>query len=286
MPARERMLDGLPLCERVVKANGVATTVLEAGAGSPLVLLHGGIECGGSMWAPVVARLAAHHRLVIPDLPGLGESAPVDRLDVDTFATWFAALLEHTEAERPAVVAHSLTGSLAARAAARGRLPASQLVIYAGPAVGPYRIPMGLRYAAVRFAIRPSERNAERFERFALLDRDATRRRDPAWFDAFSAYVRACARRPHAKRTMRRFVAAETKPIAAAELDLITIPTALLWGRHDRMAPLAIAEHAEKHHGWPLRVIEDVAHAPHIERPDAFVDALAALLETQAAAPS
>jgi pimeloyl-ACP methyl ester carboxylesterase len=283
MLARERMLDGLPLGERVVQANGVATTVLEAGGGSPLVLLHGGIECGGPMWAPVVARLAAHHRLVIPDLPGLGESAPVDRLDVDTFATWFSALLDHTEAERPAVVAHSLTGSLAARAAAHGRLPASQLVVYAGPAVGPYRLPVGLRYAAVRFAIRPSERNAERFERFALLDRDATRRRDPDWYDAFSAYVRACAHRPYSKRTMRRIVAAETKPIADADLDRITIPTALLWGRHDRMAPLAIAEHAAARHGWPVHVVEDVAHAPHIERPHAFVDALGVVLATQTA---
>jgi 2-hydroxymuconate-semialdehyde hydrolase len=277
------MLDGLPLSERVIEANGVATTVLEAGAGSPLVLLHGGIECGGPMWAPVVAGLAAHHRLVIPDLPGLGESAPVDRLDVDTFVTWFAALLEHTEVERPAVVAHSLTGSLAARAAADGRLSVSQLVVYAGPGVGPYRIPIGLRYAAVRFAIRPSERNAERFERFALLDRDATRRRDVDWYDAFSAYVRACARRPYTKRAMRRFVAAETKSIAAAELDRITVPTALLWGRHDRMAPLAIAEHASARHGWPLRVVDDVAHAPHIERPDAFVEALGALIAAQPA---
>jgi pimeloyl-ACP methyl ester carboxylesterase len=120
-------------------------------------------------------------------------------------------------------------------------------------------------------------------QRRGAARRGSTRQRDLDWYDAFSAYVRACAHRPYSKRTMRRFVAAETKPIADADLDGITIPTALLWGRHDRMAPLAIAEHAAARHGWPVHVVENVAHAPHIERPHAFVDALGVVLSTQTA---
>ena len=49
MHARERMLEGLPLNARMIEANGVSTKVLETGEGAPLVLLHGGIECGGPM---------------------------------------------------------------------------------------------------------------------------------------------------------------------------------------------------------------------------------------------
>ena len=70
--------------------------VLEGGDGPPLVLLHGGIECGGAYWAPVIAPLAERHRVIVPDLPGLGESEPVARLDAATFADWFAALLRET----------------------------------------------------------------------------------------------------------------------------------------------------------------------------------------------
>jgi pimeloyl-ACP methyl ester carboxylesterase len=66
------------------------------------------IECGGPIWAPVVARLAERHRGVVPDLPGLGESEPVDRLDPATFAAWFSALLRMTCDQPPALVAHSL----------------------------------------------------------------------------------------------------------------------------------------------------------------------------------
>ena len=118
---RERMLAGLPVAERRVDLAGTSTAVLEAGAGPPLVLLHGGIECGGAVWAPVVARLAERHRVVIPDLPGLGESEPVERLDSTIFAAWFTALLRATCDERPVVVAHSLGGSLAARYRDRAR---------------------------------------------------------------------------------------------------------------------------------------------------------------------
>jgi pimeloyl-ACP methyl ester carboxylesterase len=274
---RERMLSDLPVATRTVDVGGVATAVMEAGDGPPVLLLHGGIECGGAMWAPVVTELARRHRVVAPDLPGLGESAPVPRLDVDTFARWLTELAEQTCLERPVVVAHSLTGSLAARVATRGGDLMSRLILYAAPAIGPYRMPLRLRYVAIRFAVRPNPDNAERFERFALFDYDATRRRDPAWYDAFAAYTRSRAIQPHVKTTMRQLIAVQTKPIPDSELARIQVPTALVWGRHDRMVRVDIGTAAASRHCWPLHVIDGAAHAPHIEQPQAFVETLAGI---------
>jgi pimeloyl-ACP methyl ester carboxylesterase len=272
------MLAGLPITERVLDIGGVQTTVLEAGDGPPILLLHGGIECGGAYWAPVIARLAERHRLVMPDVPGLGESAPVDRLDDDTFAAWFTGVLEQTHAEQPTLVAHSLLGSAAARFAARRSDLLRGLVVYGAPGVGPYRMPMRLRYVAIRFGIRPTARNAERFDRFALLDLDANRRRDPEWFAAFDEYARSQATLRHVKRTMSRLIAAETKQIPDADLNRIAVPTTLLWGRHDRMVPLALAQGAAERLGWPLHVVDGAAHAPHMEQPKAFVVELSAIV--------
>jgi 2-hydroxymuconate-semialdehyde hydrolase len=273
------MLAGLDARIYDVDVAGVTTRIIEAGEGSPVVLQHGGIECGGIMWTPVIAELARHHRVVVPDAPGLGESDPVERLDIEAFARWFDAFLHVTKLERPALVAHSLFGSMAARYAIRRSNRLGQLVIYGAPGVGPYRMPWLLRYLAIRFAVRPTPRNAERFDRFALLDLDATRRRDPDWYRAFDAYNLAQARRRHVKETMNRLIADQTKPIVAAELSTIDIPTSLLWGRHDRMVPLAVGEAAARDHGWPLHVIDDAAHAPHIEVPERFVTTLATLLD-------
>ena len=214
----------------------------------------------------------------MPDVPGLGESAPVDRLDDDTFGSWLAGVLEETHAEQPTLVAHSLLGSAAARFAARRSDLLRGLVVYGAPGVGPYRMPMRLRYVAIRFGIRPTARNAERFDRFALLDLDANRRRDPEWFAAFDAYARSRATVRHVKRTMSRLIAAETKQIPDADLRRIAVPTTLLWGRHDRMVPLALAQGAAERLGWPLRLVDGAAHAPHMEQPDAFVHELSQIV--------
>ena len=270
---RERLLAGLPVRQRRVDAAGVATALLEGGTGPPLVLLHGGIECGGVYWAPVIARLAANHRVVVPDAPGLGESASFARLDDEHFARWLHELIDLTCEARPTLVAHSLFGTLAARFAAHGDALA-RLVVYAAPGIGRYRMPLGLRIVAARFALRPNERNGARFERYALLDRERTRRRDSAWFDSFGAYTRSRARLPHVKRTMRALLEIGTVRVPDAELRRIAIPVALLWGRYDRMTPPALARAASTRLGWPLHVVDEAAHVPHLEQPDSFVDRL------------
>jgi pimeloyl-ACP methyl ester carboxylesterase len=271
---RARLLDGLPIMERRLQPAAISTTVMEGGEGSPLVLLHGGIECGGVYWAPVISRLAERYRIVVPDVPGLGESEPVARLDAATFADWFAELLQETCRDKPTVIAHSLGGSLAARFATRHGDLLRRLVLYGVPAVGRYRMPLGLLVTAVRFDLRPSERNSERFARWAFFYLDRTRARDRDWYDAFDSYSRSRAVVPYVKRTMRQLIKAETKQIPEPELRRIAAPAALLWGRHDRFVPLRVAEAASASLGWPLQVIDDVGHVPHIERPDAFLRAL------------
>ncbi|MEU4289917.1 alpha/beta hydrolase [Kribbella sp. NPDC026596] len=268
--ARTRLMSGLAVEERRLEVDGIGTTVLEGGDGPPLLLLHGGVECGGIYWAPAISRLAQHHRLVVPDVPGLGESQPAGRLDQETFAGWMTALLRLTCAEPPTLVAHSLLGTLAARFAAGHGAQLRRLVIYAAPGVGPYRMPIGLRAMAIRFALRPSEANMERFERWAFADLDRVRRQDPDWLDAFTTYTRRRAVVPHVKRTMRQLVAAGTKQVR----ERIDVPTTLLWGAKDRFVPLGLAQDASARLGWPLQVIDDTGHVPHIERPEAFVSML------------
>jgi 2-hydroxymuconate-semialdehyde hydrolase len=129
---------------------------------------------------------------------------------------------------------------------------------------------------AARFGLRPSEQNAERFDRFAFYDFDAAKRRDAEWLEAWSVYTRERAAVPHVKRTMRRLIKTCTKQIPDAELRRIEIPTTLVWGSHDRFVPLGLAEGAGARLDWPLRVIDQTGHVPHIERTQAFLDALPA----------
>jgi pimeloyl-ACP methyl ester carboxylesterase len=279
--AREEMLRGVTVEHRQPTVEGVSTSLLESGEGPAMILLHGGIECGGVYWAPVISRLAKTHRLIVPDVPGIGESDPLGRLDADSFDRWFGSLLRTIGTRQPMLVAHSLLGSLAARFATQHGELLRGLVVYGGPAIGPYKVPIGLQLAAIRFGVRPTERNAERFDRWALNDLDAFRRRQPEWYGAFSAYCRSRASVPHVKRAMRELLRAGSQQIPDAQLDRISCPMMLVWGRYDRMVSLSLARAASAKHGWPLAVIDEAGHVPHIEQPEAFVRVLA---EIEAAA--
>jgi pimeloyl-ACP methyl ester carboxylesterase len=68
-----------------------------------------------------------------------------------------------------------------------------------------------------------------------------------------------------------------TRPIPPEELARLPVPTALVWGRHDRVMRVRIAERASERYGWPLHVVEDAGHFA-VERPEAFRAALRAAL--------
>src|SRR5271156_6462655 len=62
-----------------VLVDGLVTSYLEAGAGDPVVMLHGG-EFGASAelgWERNIAALAAQYRVLAPDQLGFGQSAKV-----------------------------------------------------------------------------------------------------------------------------------------------------------------------------------------------------------------
>ena len=100
---RERVLSVTAAKPRVIDVDGVATSILEAGDGPPLLLLHGGVESGAAVWAPVLDRLATSHRVVAPDIPGLGESEPIASLDAGAFSSWLQGTMQALDMDRPTV---------------------------------------------------------------------------------------------------------------------------------------------------------------------------------------
>jgi len=98
---------------RDVIARGLRFHVAEAGAGEPIVLVHGWPQHWWA-WRKVVPLLAPHARLVMPDLRGFGWSeAPPDGYDKQTLADDVLAILDALELPRVRIVGHDWGGWIA-----------------------------------------------------------------------------------------------------------------------------------------------------------------------------
>ncbi len=279
--ARRRLLAGAPVTERRLDLAGVSTAVLEGGDGPPVVLLHGQGGWSG-MWLPVITELVTTHRVVAPDLPGLGASEVSDGSpDAARVLAWLGELIQRTCQSPPALVGASLGASIAARFAIAHPDRLSRLVLVGAGSLARFRPAPGVVLALIRFITRPNERTHARFLRQVAVDPARVRALMGDRWEASQAYNLDRARTPSVRAANRRLLRElGTRRIPPQELARITVPTSLIWGRHDRVMRLRIAEAASARYGWPLHVIEDAGHFS-IEQPEAFRAALQVALGTR-----
>jgi pimeloyl-ACP methyl ester carboxylesterase len=279
---RERILKDLPVTERRLDLTGVSTSLLEGGEGPPIVLLHGQGNFAAA-WVSIVPDLVTTYHVVAPDLPGLGVSeVPEGPPGADTVLAWLGELIDKTCATPPALVGISLGGQVAARFAADHSERCAQLVLVDTPGlVGRVRPSPGALLALIRHSARPSERSALRLLRYAAFDLGRVRQQMGERGEPFLAYMVDRARTPSVRKANRRLMREiGLRQIPPEDLACISVPTVLIWGRHDRIAPLRNAEEASTRYGWPLQVIEDAGHVSPAEQPEAFLRALRAALGT------
>lgn len=107
-----------------------------AGAGDPVVLLHGWPQTW-FMWRDVIPLLAPHFALVAPDMRGLGDSArPADGYDKMTVARDIAELMTRLGHDRFRVVAHDWGGPVAFALAAQFPERVIAMAIFDAPVLG------------------------------------------------------------------------------------------------------------------------------------------------------
>lgn len=273
--ARERLLSAMPVRERRLRLAGVSTAVLEGGDGRPVVLLHEQGEFA-ARWLRVIPDLVTTHRVVAPDLPGHGASWLGDgALGADRVSAWLDELIERTCASPPTLVGHMLGGAIAARYATVHGDRLDRLVLVDSFGVGRFRPGLRFALALIRYLMQPNERTQERLFRQCYFDLNAVRDQMGEHWETYRAYVLDHVRTPSVKAALRILMRKIGVPaIPPADLARIAVPTTLVWGRHDPVMRLRIAEAASERYGWPLHVIERAADDPPMEQPQAFVQAL------------
>jgi pimeloyl-ACP methyl ester carboxylesterase len=94
--------------------SGGQLAYIDEGSGPAVLLLHG-FPLTSYLWRRLIPALASRHRVLAPDLLGLGESEhPAGvALDIRAQATYLGEWLDHLAADRVAVVGHSTGGGIA-----------------------------------------------------------------------------------------------------------------------------------------------------------------------------
>ena len=272
MELRERLMSGLPVTERRRWLVGVSTSTWEGGDGPPIVMLQGEFA---AVWMRVIPDLVTTHRVIAADLPGLGASEGTGDL-----LRWLDELIGQTCAVPPVLVGKGLGGALAARYAVAHSDRIAHLVLVDANGLDRFRPPARMALTFMSVALRPTEGRLERsFRRYCFVDLERVQGEMGERYDWMLAYAADRFRTPSVKSAMRSLMRQLATAIPEAELDGITVPTTLIWGRHDVGAPLSLAEAASARRGWPLHVIDGARDDPAVEQPDAFLQALHTALD-------
>lgn len=246
--------------------------VFSGGGGAPVVLLHGaGDQAGG--WSKVAPRLARTFAVVAVDLAGHGESAPKEGpIPFASLLSGFDGAMKELPQGKVTLVGNSLGAWVATVWAKDHPSRVDHLVLVNG---GP------LRGERPDLTLQPKTR-AEADRTLAAL-RDPTAPFVPDF--VVDDVIRVSNTGPIAR------LAADAKGMEAYLLDGklsgFDVPVDLLWGASDQLLSVS---YAKKLLGQlpsaRLTTIEKCGHAPAVECPDRFTDALLKVLKDPLPAPT
>jgi aspartate dehydrogenase len=249
-------------------ATETALVAMRAGSGPTLLLLHG-IGSSAPSWQRQFDRLAADYTLVAPDLAGYGDSPdPSGPPSLDAVADDLAALLDG----KPAHIVGVSFGALAALALARRHPDLVRSLVLSDTTLG--RGFLGTdelqKWVAGRYELAADlqTRADERAKEIAAAG---------AAPDVLAEIARNMRRARPAGYTYVTDIIAATD--ARPWLATIDVPTLVACGEHDGVVGLALSQTiAERMPNARLATIPGAGHAPNVESPDAFAEAVRAFV--------
>lgn len=247
------------------RVQGVACRGYEGGGRHwPVVVLIHGFTGHKHVWARFARYVVKGHRVLIPDLPGHGDTPLADSFDcsIANLAAFVLAWLDAQGVDRFHLIGSSMGGQIAAWIAANAPARVASLVVIA---------PAGVTAPV------PSERDTAFATGVNIFLIESL-----AQFDAF--YGATMARPPYVPRLIKRNLyewyrrhrgriermhrAFVTSPGVETQLERIACRTQVIWGGRDAIvSPSAATVWSDGIRGSQLCVHPDLGHLPMLEAP-------------------
>ena len=108
----------------------------DIGKGFPLVLVHGFLG-SSAMWSPQKEFLSKYYRVIVPALPGFGESSKIKSLDsINAMAEKVLEILNKKEIKKFNLMGHSMGGMIVQEMAKISGEKINKLICYATGPIG------------------------------------------------------------------------------------------------------------------------------------------------------
>lgn len=259
-----------PRVEKEVSIYGQKIRYVEAGAGAPVILLHG-LGGNSTNWMLNITPLAEKYHVIVPDQIGFGRSdKPFISYRVGTYVDFLDKLYGTLKIERATLVGNSMGGWIAVLYALAHPEKVERLVLVDAAGFAP---PKEFDAARLNAFMNPSTREGMRqlaslaFYNKALFTSDAA-------IDVMLTQ-RLSAGDGHVIQSLMESVA-RREDLLDNRLAGVKQPTLLIWGRADGLTPLK--EYGERFQreiqGSELIVLEKSGHVPQVEQAAEFNAAL------------
>lgn len=182
-----------------------------AGAGSPLVLLHG-YGVSGSIWQRVLPSLAQHHQVFLVDLPGHGGSRLTGPWRLREIAPLLACWLRDMQLPPISLMGQSMGGAIALHLTALAPELVERLIL-----VSAAGLPLHASFPTlvIRSACSVFQPGSGGYP--LRLLRDTLQPRPRVWWQSAKAMIESDFRK---------------------EIATINVPTLILWGERDLLLPI------------------------------------------------
>jgi len=252
---------------------------LEAGRGTPVILLHGsGGE--GARWMPTIKGLASEFRVIAPDQIGWGNSdKPMTIYHSGVFAEFLARFMKEIGVPKAALVGQSMGAGVALQMAVSYPQLVDRMVLVNGGGFRSANDPprtgapdWHARQIANAGTLAESREYLEKmYYNHALIS-------DKLVEDNLILRLRSA----HTAEAVQIANARGLGGVTEEQVRAIKTPTLLVWGANDKLSPVVNADKFNAAIAGSRKVLIDKAgHYPFIEHPEQFNQAVREFLKPQ-----
>jgi pimeloyl-ACP methyl ester carboxylesterase len=262
-------------------------SIMEAGQGEPVLMLHG-LGASKAEFLPTVAALAPEgFRAIALDLPGFGDSDKPfpGAYDARFFSRWVEALMDALELASAHVIGHSMGGRVAIEVGIR-RPDRTEGLVLMTPSLAWRRV---RRWAPYLRLVRPElgllqpapRPVVERIVRSMIPGDDSNW--TAAGIDEFlRAYLTPRGRVAFYAAARNIYLEeGEGSDGFWARIEALEPRSLFIWGRRDQLVPIGFERHVRNAVPHARHVEIDSAHVPQLERPGETHKAILKFLREQ-----